>query len=266
MIRLAALYGVGDAYLVCSLARAFETHHGLRPIVVLKSAQAVVAKLFGLDAETNDLLVTRAESDQQLQRVYENIFHDGALLYVHPHFVRSGARIDQLTVKPRVSQADMYRALLRLPPEVPMERPRWWPAARAADVLLITESRSWPSLPATFWPALERRLRDAGRRPVANDPTRPLEELLGLSAGAAWVIGPQCGVMSILCESGLACQKTLAIRKLGPDCRYLFGLAETMPYGHVSTFAGNDHDVRHVIVGSDVEGAIADVLFSWGGP
>lgn len=260
MIRLAALYGVGDAYLVCSLARAFEKHHRLQPRVVLKSSQAAVAKLFDLEPELNDLLIARAETDQQLHRAYENLIHDGALLYVHPHFVRSGARLDQLTVKPRVSQADMYRALLRLPPDAPMERPQWLPTPNTADVLLITESRSWPNLPDQFWVALELRLKQAGRRPTSNHPSRPLQELFDLCAGATWVIGPQCGVMSALCESQLPCRKTLAIRELSPQCPYLFGLTQTMPYGHVSTFAGNDSAVDHIIVGTDWSAAIEAIV------
>ena len=66
---------------------------------------------------------------------------------------------------------------------------------------------------------------------------------------AEHVIGPQCGVMSVLIEAGFPCRKTLAITELSAANPYLFGLTETMPYGHCSTFAGNDHpDVRHFVV------------------
>jgi len=245
VIRLVALYGVGDAYLICGLVRAFEKEHSIKACVVVKSAQVAIPQMFGVDYEASDEVVASAEGSQFFQLSHANEIADRGFYYVHPHFVRTPVRIDQLTVKPRVSQADMYRALLGLSPWAPLEVP-FGPRriVRGSGTLIIHTSRSWPNLPPQFWEALAKRM-DA--RLV--EPEWSLRELFDQCDASEHVIGPQCGVMSVLCDALFFCRKTFAICELSKANPYLFGLTETMPYGHCSTFAGNDHpDVRHFVV------------------
>lgn len=248
MIRLVALYGVGDAYLVCGLARAFEQHHGYGVRVVVKSAQAAIPAMFGLEYNTDDAGIVAAEGDNKLHREYENILADGHTFYVHPHFLRSGSRIDQLTVKSRVSQADMYRALLRLSPWAALETPGI-DVKVYEEIILLPMAKSWPNLPMPFWNTLASRLRNAGKPVRFVEPGWPLDQLIDRCAGAPHVIGAQCGVMSLLCEMRLPCRKTFAICELTDKNPGVFGITHTMPYGHAITFAGNDHlNVRHFVV------------------
>ena len=261
MIRLVALYGTGDCYLICALTRAFEKHHGVKATVVVKAAHAFIPQWFGLDFEINDGVVADGESSQWLQDTYGNDIGSG-LIYVHPHFVRTPARLDQLTVAP-VSQAAMYRALLQISPWTPLAMPVTPvpPAEWANDVIVITASKSWPNLPPEFYNNLVDNLRASGRVVRISNREWTLEQLLTRASGANWFIAPQCGVMSIACEAGFPCRKTIVIKELSAECPYLFGLTQTMPYGHASTFAGSPHpDVRHVIVGADYGAAIEAVL------
>lgn len=260
MIRLVPLYGVGDCYLICALARAFERTHGKSVVIGTKATHGAIPEMFGLPWQACDGEVGRAESSREMQATWHNVIADGATIYVHPHFVRSEPRLDQLTVKPRVSQADMYRALLHISPWEPMEKPNIEPEP-VAEVVFLSRSNSWPALPAEFWMALEHRL--AGTAPILiNNEKNSLRDLFRFGAGAKWIVGPQCGAISAFCEMGISARKTIIIRELGPDCPYLFDLTETLPYGHCSTFAGNDHaDVDHIIVpASGWEAAIERIL------
>ena len=260
MIRLVALYGVGDAYLVCGLVRAFEQHHGIGACVVVKSAQVAIPQMFGVHFEVDDALVRTAEGNHRFHCTYDNDIDDGHIFYVHPQFIRSRVRIDQLTVKARVSQADMYRALLRLQPWALLETPQRGHYQTNAEVILIPRARSWPNLPDEFWQALAKRLHAR-----LIDSGKPLGNLFADCGGAKHVIGAQCGVMSVLIEAGFLCRKTIAITELSSANPYLFGLTETMPYGHASTFAGNEHpEVSHFVVSPTnweavIEGIAAEV-------
>lgn len=260
MINLVCLYGVGDAYLVCALHRSFQATHGIQARVVVKSSQAVVPEMFGVPFVVDDALVQRAEGDADLQRNYPNVIADGATFYVHPHFVRTGARLDQLTVKARVSQADMYRALLHLSPWATLAHGRFDALPVTRDVVLITQSRSWPNLPPEFWTTLADRLRAARRSVDVVDPGWSLRELFAACSGANNVIGPQCGVMSVLCEIGFPCRKTFAVRMLSEQCPYLFGLEETLPYGDTATFAGRHHTADLIVVSPDWSGAVEAIV------
>src|ERR1700685_4334560 len=157
MTPLVALYGVGDCYLVCALARAFERHHKDEVIVVVKTSQKCIPELFGLKHEVNDETVHSGETNAGLQRNYPNDGKDYDSIYVHPHFVRTATRLDQLTIKPRVSQDWRSRALMQLPPDAPMEVPPPLDPGLgkgALDTVLITESRSWPNIDKAFWDLL----------------------------------------------------------------------------------------------------------------
>jgi hypothetical protein len=250
MISLVALYGVGDTYLVCSLARAFERHHGVEAEVVVKSAHKFIPEWFGLKHVVDDEVVRSGESNAGMQLNYANDGKDYSTIYVHPHFVRTPARLDQLTIAPRVNQAAMYRALMQLPPDAPMEKPPLVLRPMFPDqIAIIPGSKSWPNIDPEFWDALALRLRQSGKNVATYLPQWSLKELIEVCIASGEIIGPQCGVMSVACEAGFLGHKTLCIRELSPDCPYLFGLTQTMPYGHCSTFAGNDHkNVDHVIV------------------
>lgn len=249
MIRIVALYGTGDCYLVCALARAFEREHKIEPVVVAKASHGAIPEMFGVRWQLDEDLVRHGEGNlQQCWAHYENRIVDGATFFAHPHFVRSGARLDQLTLKWRASQADMYRAILHLSPWAPLDKPTPPQVERCGGALVITEARSWPNLPPEFWSALVGQLRARGIAVAVNDRSRPLSDLLQDCAAADWIVGPQCGTMAMACEMGLPARKILVARDLA-DCPYLFGLTESMPYGHCSTFAGTDHpDVDHFVV------------------
>jgi hypothetical protein len=263
MTPLVALYGVGDCYLVCSLARTFERHHGKVPLIVVKPSHRFIPEWFGLGYEVNEKMVAAGEAGERgLHQTYDNAIVDGSPVYVHPHFVKTATRLDQLTIKSRVSQADMYRALMQLPPDAPMEKP---PLVRVApfedQVVVIPRSRSWPNIDGPFWDALVSRLRESGKRVATFLPQWSLKELIEVCIASGEIIGPQCGVLSVACEAGFPGHKTICIRELGPDCPYLFGLTQTMPYGHCSTFAGNDHpNVDHILVAPDNWQSKVDII------
>lgn len=254
--RLVAMHGVGDAYLTCALARAFEAEHHTRVVIHIKAAQRVVAAMFALPSEPADAEIARAETDIALQQSYPN---DADPVFVHPSFVRTPARLDQLTVKPSVSQADMYRAILRVSPWTPLAISGWPPPARdyTGCTLLIPNARSWPNADPAFWYAVIDRLRQRGERVVTCEPTWTLEHLFAVANAARRVIGAQCGVMAVICEK-LQVRKTIAVTEL--QAPLLFGLTATLPYGGPSTFAGTNHpDVKVVVVPQDWGAAVEAV-------
>lgn len=242
MIRLVTLYGIGDAYLVCAFAAAFEAERHIKPVVILKSQHAVIGDMFGVDYEVNDALIASAEGDGNLQRCYENLIEDGGTFFVHPHFLRSGVRVDRLTVKTRASQADMYRAFLGISPWAPLAVPRWDTVRKVPhnDVLFVERARSWPNLPGTFWSALASAL--APRTVLCVPDSEPLSHVLAAAASVDWVIGPQCGLLSLLIESALPCRKTLLVRELDDETGLgPFGMRKAFPYMGPDTFAGDIH-------------------------
>lgn len=264
-LRLVALYGTGDAYLVCALARQVEMHHGRAVTVIVKPAHAAIPRLFGIPYAVDEVLVRRAESDGQMHRLYENDIGRVLHYYVHPHFLRSGVRVDRLTVKPSVSQADMYRALLHLPPAAPLALPSAPIAVTVPDtVLLIPEARSWPNTQAQFWPELSAALMAIGRAVTWNDPRWTLDELLQRCAESEWVIGPQCGVMSILCHARFPCRKTFATPSVDGGRYPGLPVADTFPYALVTKFAGEDYDVEQFKITADNHAALIDRIA--GGP
>lgn len=234
MTRIVCMFGTGDAYLVCALARAFERQHGTSVTIAIKGSQLVIPEMFGLPAVRADDEIERAEVDTGFQKSHPN---DGEVIYAHPSFVRTPVRVDQLTVKPHVSQADMYRAILGLSPWTPLAEPSW-PAPElvyAGATLLIPNARSWPNADPAFWHAVSRRLRERGELVLVADDLGTLDHVLGVAAACSRVVGAQCGLMAIIAER-LSCQKTFAVTELeGP---LLFGLKETLPYGDPATFAG----------------------------
>ena len=102
--------------------------------------------------------------------------------------MRTPARLDQLTIKLRVSQADDYRALMQLPPDAPMEvppRPDDGPIGRL-EIVMITQFRSWPNINNEFWLELAGRLDLAGRKISLNDGILVAEGTAGFAAMPPW--------------------------------------------------------------------------------
>lgn len=248
MIKLVVLGGTGDVYLVCALVDAFRKHHGRTDVaVVTRPKFSAVCDLFpGVPALMDEALVYRGENDLDLQRSYDNRLDapDG-VFYTHPCFERSRVRVDHLTTKPDVSQADMYRMLLRVPPEAPLSKPRVpQPPVKPNTVFLIPDAVSWPNTQEQFWLMLTERLVRAGREVIVNDKRWPMGELFHRLAAAEWVIGPQCGVMSILCTGGFPCRKTLATPSVDDERAPGFLAPQTYPYAYVTKFANEDYDVE----------------------
>ena len=264
MIDLACLYGTGDTYLVSALAQAVEQHHGDREVeLIVKSQHACIPEMFGLRYRIDDRLIAKAEKSHAMHLGYDNMI-GGGIYYVHPHFVRSGVRIDHLTVKPSVSQADMYRALLHLPPDAPLAVPHLIHQApyRPRSVLLIPEARSWPNDRPAFWQKLATALNKKGWWVLFNEPAWPLKALLDACLGSEWVIGPQCGVMAILCAAQFPCRKTIATPSVDGGLYPGLPVDRTFPYAYVTKFTGQDYDVEEfkIIGGDEMERDLVDQI------
>lgn len=248
--RLVVLGGSGDAYLVLALVAAYKRLHS-RPDaqVVLRTRLAAVGDLFGLPYAIDDALVAQAEADHGMHDTYPNDFN-GDPYYVHPCFIRTPVRVDKLTTRWDASQADMYRMLLRLPFDEELRLPT--DEARGIlpfpinprSVVIITDSTSWPNAQPSFWPRLAERLAAEGWQVHVNDKTETLAALFDRCRRAAWVIGPQCGVMSILVTGRFTCRKTLATPNLDGNRRPDYLAPETFPYGYVTKFSNLDFDVE----------------------
>lgn len=255
MIRLVTIGGTGDAYLVCALVEAFKKHHNRDDVeVVGRSNYAVIADLFRVRYVADDAMVHKAESDHAMQHTYENVLlSDTMPFYVHPCFLRSEIRVDKLTTRPDASQADMYRMILRIPLDVPLALPEPPVATQAPDtVLLIPEAVSWPNTQPTFWAALAAALAEGGRQVLMNDPEWSLRELLIRCSAAEWVIGPQCGVMSMLVTGRFPCRKTLCSAAMNDGNKKLsFLTPETFPYAYVTKFSNHDYDVEEFEIRDD---------------
>lgn len=260
-MRIVVLGGSGDAYLVSALMGAFKRHHGRDAEIVLRQRIAPVADLFGVHYVVDDALVTQAEQDHGFQATYENHFGGASPYYAHPCFIRSPVRIDKLTTKPDVSQADMYRMILCLPHDAPLDLPT--PPAVAKEsgtVVMLTDSTSWPNTQPEFWPMLAEALRAAGWQVAMNDMCWSLAELLARCTAAEWVIGPQCGVTSIMVTGQFPCRKTLATPNIDGNRRPEYLAAETFPYAYVTKFANQDHDVEEFKISDDNHAEIVDLI------
>ncbi len=262
-IRLVALGGTGDVYLVSALHDAFRRAHGREDVeVITQSKFAAICEMFGVPHAVDDELVLKAQGDVEMQRTYENAICDLTPFYAHPCFLRSEIRVDKLTTKPDASQADMYRMLLRVPLDAPLTVPTRLPVVAPSDeVILIPKAVSWPNTQPLFWEKLARDLRFAGHKVVVNEPTWSLRDLFERCAAADWVIGPQCGVMSILVTGRFPCRKTLASPLLDESNKMLSFLSpQTFPYAYVTKFSNADYDVEEFEVTEDNHDEISDAI------
>jgi len=238
MIRLVALHGTGDAYLVCALTRAFERYRRREALVVVKPEHAAVPEMFGLPYEVDEEV--RRYEDPNRAAMTENLIN-GARYFVHPSFTSPGVRIDQLTAKPNVTQADMYRALMHLPPDAPLETPRLDFEEPSGEVIVIPEARSWPNCQPGFWPELSSALTVAGHKVTVNDATWSLCELLQRCGRARAVVGPQCGVTAVLCAARFPCRKVLVTPNL-PGAWWHLPAGSPFPYAYTRLFIGETYD------------------------
>lgn len=268
MIRLVSIGGSGDAYLVCALHEAFKRHHNRDDVtIVSKGKYAAVANLFKVPFVGDDAMVRQAEVDHAMQKTYDNIVLSNVMpFYVHPCFVRSDIRVDKLTTKPDASQADMYRMILQLPSDAPLAIPQVPLSATIPNtVLMIPDAVSWPNTQPAFWKKLALALAAAGRTVVVNNDAWSLDELLARCNQAEWVIGPQCGVMSILVTGQFPCRKTLCSAALTDDNKKLSFLSpQTFPYAYVTKFANTDYDVEEFEITDGNHGELVDAIAKGG--
>lgn len=246
---------------MCALFDAFRRHHDREAAeVVLHSKLEAVAGLFDVPYRVDDAVVEHAQRNQAFQRSHDNQLLASPLFYAHPSFMRSGVRVDQLTARAGWSQADMYRMMLRLPPDTPLALPRIPATARTHHVLVIDKATSWANSQPLFWEKLVRALEAAGRYVVRNDPDWTLEHLLRRCAAAEWVIGPQCGVMSILAAGRFPCRKTFASPSMDYNVLPDQWMDHTYPYGYVTKFDGADYDVEEFKITDDNHDEIAALI------
>lgn len=265
MIRLVTIGGTGDAYMCCALLDAFRKEHKRDDVeIVLPAKYATIAAMFPVPYVIHDDIVKQAEGSVEMQRTYENVLlAPETTFYVHPCFLRSEIRVDKLTTKIDASQADMYRMILRVPLDAPLTIPTRLPAAakQPFSVLLIPDAISWPNTQPAFWNTLANALRATGRHVLMNDPSWSMEKLFERCSGVDWVIGPQCGVMSILVTGRFPCRKTLASPELDGLNKKLWFLSDsTFPYAYVTKFSNADYDVEEFEVTDDNHAEIADAI------
>ena len=261
MIRIVVFGGTGDVYLISALVEAFKKRHGRNDVeLIIKNGHSYIAELFGVKYVTDDALISKAETDIALQRDYDNVIAEDRLFFAHPSFLRTNMRVDHLTTRSDVSQADMYKIILRIPPDVQLALPTI-PAKPQihGKVVVISDARSWPNLQPTFWPALATALSYAGWNVQVNNPRWSLRELFAHCMSAEWVIGPQCGVMSILTTGRFPCRKTFATPDIDGNAAFIFS-THTFPYGYVTKFSNEDYDVEEFKIAANTHGDLIEAI------
>ena len=261
MINIVVLGGTGDVYLLSALFEAFRRTHNRNAQLVVRDRYRCIADMFGVPYVVDDALITKAEADAVMHRDYDNVLADDRNFYAHPCFLRTNMRVDHLTTKPDVSQCDMYRTILRVPWEAPLALPKIPEVEkRPGKVVIIPEARSWPNLFPGFWSVLATKLSYADWNVQNNNGSGwSLKDLFRQCAEAEWVIGPQCGVMSILVTGRFPCRKTLASSNIDGSALYLFS-THTFPYAYVTKFSNQDYDVEEFKITADGQQALADVI------
>jgi hypothetical protein len=273
MQHIVVLGGLGDVYLVAALYHSFCWHHGRADVeLVIKSGHAPVVNLFaGVPYIIDDEATFGAEANVEFQENHDNTLWSDRPFFAHSCMLRSRVRVDQLTTKPDITQADMFRMLLQLSPSAPLSLPHLpWPKATRKNSVIVLEANTWPDTQPTFYPKLVDALRAAGRDVWINDKTTSLDELLPALAAAEWVIGPQCGLMSILVTGRFPCRKTLCVADIDGNRAPSYWADDTYPYAYVTKFAGNDFDVEEYkvadhnhdeVIAAVLEGANANRLW-----
>jgi hypothetical protein len=147
--------------------------------------------------------------------------------------------------------------LLDLPLDTPLDLPKLPKPFDARDsVLIIHDAKSWPNTQPVFWRKLNNALKEAGYG-VDWNTGGTLEELFNRCAMASWVIGPQCGVLSILTAAHFPCRKSFCTPSTLPG----IPIKSTFPYAYVNKFSGEDFDVdEYEITDNNHEAVIAKLL------
>jgi hypothetical protein len=262
MIKIVALHGTGDVYLLAALFDAFRRWHNRDAELITKQKYGCIADMFGVPWSADDKLIAEAELNGAMQRDYENALINDRYFFAHPSFWRTNMRVDHLTTKTDVSQADMYKIILRIPPDTPLTLAKVPEVeTERGKVVIIPDARSWPNLYPTFWEKLSNRL--AHNWNVKNNRVMnwSLAELLRQCASAEWVIGPQCGVMSILVTGRFPCRKTLATPAVDDNPAFRFS-QRTFPYGYVTKFSNQDYDVEEFKIAADTHDDLIEAIVS----
>jgi hypothetical protein len=130
-----------------------------------------------------------------------------------------------------------------LPPDAVLERGKRPAVTPLNGALLLPEARSWPNLLRSEWADLAAALSVEGWEVQFVDPAWSLSELFVQIASCAWLIAPQCGVLSVACHALFPCRKTIIAPPSG-----FYGLRHAFPYGYTTKFAGEDYDVEEIDV------------------
>lgn len=242
MIILETSHGTGDTYMTLAFATALRAARGKQVVVRIPEAHRAIAAMFP------DVAIDDGSPRPGAEVI---VAHPSA---PHPH-----VRIDHLCLLARpLTHADLWRAMLGLQPGEPMRRGRHFHRETTPrTALLIREARSIPNSAPEFWMILEHKLMETGWQVEEGSHHATLGELFEACARAEWVVGPQCGVMSILCHAQFPCRKTFATPSL--DGHPYF--KRTYPYMRTYTFAGETYaDVDEVKIERDVGRAIDRVL------
>jgi len=263
VINIVILGGTGDVYLLSALFEVFRQTHNRDAVLVVRERYRCIPEMFGVPCVVDDGVINNAEVDIAMQRDYDNTFIDGRNFYAHPSFLRTQVRVDHLTTKPDVSQADMYKAILRVPWGATLALPKIPEVEqKPGKVVLIPDARSWPNLYPGFWGTLATKLSYAGWNVQNNNGSGwSLKQLFAHCAEAEWVIGPQCGVMSILVTGRFPCRKTLASCNIDGSGTFIFS-THTFPYAYVTKFSNHDYDVEEFKICADGQVELADTIVS----
>lgn len=245
MIYLTTNHGTGDTYMTLAFAKAVERHRGQLVQVAVPPQHAAIAAMFP-DVATGPIPAVANLSDN--------------VILAHPS-TSPWVRTDHLCLlSRRLTHADLWRAMLDLPPDEPMRRGQYSHHIMRMPkrVFLIRNARSMPNSAPQFWTMLEQRLSSEGWDVRTNLESHPLDVVFQEIDNAEWVIGPQCGVMSIICHAMFPCRKTIATPSL--DGHHYF--KRTRPYADSETFAGERYaDLDEVTIGGDINTAVEHVLY-----
>jgi hypothetical protein len=258
MQSIVVLGGLGDVYLVAALYESFCYHHRTREVeLVIKSGHQAVVDLFpGTRYRVNDQVTFGTEANPDFQRTHENRLGNGNLFFAHPRMERTPLSICGLPAKPFVCQADLFRMVLGVPLDAPLTVPKVPPPPPAPQEVVVVEAHTWPNTQPAFHNRLVNMLRVTGWDVWVNDKKLPLRELFERAAAAAWVIGPQCGLMSIFVTGRFPCRKILATPSIDDGKAREYWAPSTFPYAYVSRFAGEDFDVEEFKIDDDHHSAI----------
>lgn len=258
MIHLVTQHGTGDTYMTLAFATAVGRCRGTTRVVVhIRPEHAAIAAMFP-DVQSQD------DAAWASQKVISDI----AFFHCHPTNRSGGLDISRFALLDRpTTHADLWRAMLDLPLEEPMTRGQVVFGHKllsgnhvsiANRVVLITQARSWPNHHPQFWEDLRLRLMGEGWDVRMNNDHWLLADLFQECADAEWVIGPQCGVMAILCHAQFPCRKTIATPAV-EGTNWI--VPRTFPYAYVTKFAGEDYgDVEEVLIPSESRLAVDNIM------